>query len=72
MSYYRDSIAQEIARKGHIGIDPRHVEAYMRLEHSTLDGLSAIQFKKEVLIGIDCTIADGIINAERLAKSFGL
>lgn len=40
MSYYKESIRTEIARQGHIGVDPRHVEGYMRLGHSTLDGLS--------------------------------
>jgi len=30
--YYQQAIREEIARQGHIGIDPRHVEAYMRME----------------------------------------
>jgi len=69
---YRDSIRHEIARQGHIGIDPRHVEGYMRLEHSTLDGLNSAQFRREVSIGIECVIADGTTHAEILAKSYGL
>lgn len=52
--------------------DPRHVEAYVRLEHSTLDGLSAEQFADEVRTGITCVDEDGAENAERLAQSFGL
>ena len=71
-SPYFDAIAQEIARQGHIGTDPRHVEAYMRLEHSTLDGLSHSQFKTEVIGCIGCVHADGTANAERCAQSFGL
>jgi hypothetical protein len=72
MSFYQQSIREEIARLGHIGIDPRHVEGYMRLEHSTLDGLSKKQFSDEVKIGIECTLADGEANAERNARSYGL
>ena len=71
-SYYQEMIREELARRGHIGIDPRHVEGYMRLEHSTLDGLSRSQFSKEVGIGIECVLADGIQNAEANARSFGL
>ena len=70
--YYYQAIREEIARQGHIGIDHRHVEGYMRLEHSTLDGLSRSQFSKEVNIGIQCVMADGEVNAEANAKSFGL
>ncbi len=72
MSAYRQSISMEITRQGHIGIDARHVEAYMRLEHSTLDGLSRKQFNYEIGIAIECIKADGKNNAGRLAKSFGL
>lgn len=71
-SYYEDNIRQEIARQGHIGVDPRHVEGYMRLEHPTLDGLSWDQFRDEVSIGIACVRSDGAQNAERNATSFGL
>lgn len=52
--------------------DPRHIEAYIRLAHSTLDGLNAEQFAQEVYIGRECVVADGTENAERLARSFGL
>ena len=49
----------------------RLVEAYMRLEHSTLDGLSAAAFAREARIGLECVLADRP-EAELLAKSFGL
>jgi len=71
-SPYYESIRNEIARQGKIGIDPRHVEAYMRLEHSTLDGLSKSQFNSEVRIGIMCTQEAGKQSAELCAQSFGL
>jgi hypothetical protein len=69
---YQDRIREQIARKGHIGIDPRHVEAYMRLMYSTLDHLSESEFNREVQIGIECVREDGIVNAEQCAQSFGL
>ncbi len=70
---YQQEIREELARAGMVGqFDPRHVEAYMRLEHSTLDGLSRAQFASEVNIGASCVAADGAHNAENLAQSFGL
>lgn len=71
-SYYNQTIREEIARQGHIGVDPRHVEGYMRIEHHTLDGLSERQFKEEVSIGIQCVDAGGQEAAEANAKSYGL
>ena len=32
--------------------DPRHVEAFMRSEHPTLDGLSPYRFRSEVPVGL--------------------
>jgi hypothetical protein len=52
--------------------DPRHIEAYMRLEHSTLDALSPRQFMREVRLACLCVDEGGKDSAERLAKSFGL
>jgi hypothetical protein len=72
-SLYNHSIRLAAAALGHVGqYDPRHIEAYMRIEHSTLDGLSPVQFAKEVEIGMACVDSDGTDNAERLARSFGL
>ena len=50
--------------------DPRHVEAYMRLEFSTLDGLSS-RFAKEARAAAAC-VREDVDAAERLAKSYGL
>ncbi len=73
MSHYQQTIRETMARLGRVGAaDPRHIEAYMRLEHSTLDGLSPRQFDDEVEIGIACVEADGTANAESLAQSFAL
>lgn len=69
---YSKIIAERMKKMGIDGFDPRHIEAYMRLEHSTLDGLSSQQFDDEILIGIECIKEDGLENAEMCAKSFGL
>ena len=69
---YQQTIREILAKTGNIGYDPRHIEAYMRLEHSTLDGLSKWQFDQEVLLCVECIKADGTVNAERCADSFGL
>lgn len=67
MNYYQEQI-----RKLAPGHDPRHIEAYMRLEHDALDGLSAAQFRREVRIAVECIRAGGLANAESLALSMGL
>lgn len=70
---YQRLIKEEMARQGFVGqYDPRHIEAYMRLEHGTLDSLNPRQFAQEVTIGMECIKADGTQNAEACARSFGL
>ncbi len=72
MKSYTDTIRTELARTGYIGVDPRHIEGYMRLEHATLDGLSWRQFQREVELCAECVGRDGMANAEANAQSFGL
>jgi len=67
MSCYQQTIAQ-IAPAA----DARHVEAWMRLEHGCLDGLSREMFEREVHISVDCISQAGATESERLARSFGL
>ena len=69
---YRDLIRETAARLGRIGVDPRHVEAWMRVEHGCLDGLSPSQFADEVEIAIGCMDSAGDGTSARLAASFGL
>ena len=54
------------------GYDPRHVEAYMRVEHNTLDHLRPGRFAAEVRFAVACVDEGGLDMAERVAKSFGL
>lgn len=69
---YQQMIREYGARLGRIGVDPRHVEAWMRLEHLTLDALDPNRFSDEVEIAIACIDADGIEKSESLAQSLGL
>lgn len=69
---YTQIIRETVARLGAVSTDPRHVEAYMRLEHSTLDGLSARQFTREVGIALACITEGGTESAEACAQSYGL
>ena len=51
--------------------DPAHIEAWMRLEHPTLDGLG-MRFAREVAVAVECIRAAGIAESDELARSFGL
>ena len=52
--------------------DPRHVEAFMRLEYTPLEHLPLWQFKDEIKIAEQCIDVGGNIAAESLAKSYGM
>ena len=76
-SYYAPIIAKlakplNPAAGGMTSYDPRHIEAYMRLQYSTLDHLDAATFKAEVRIACECIEFMGADDAERLALSYGL
>lgn len=73
MTIYNQLIREAMARAGHIAAaDPRHVEAWMRLEHGCLDSLSRRQFTDEVLIALQCIAAAPAADSEALAASYGL
>jgi len=52
--------------------DPRHIEAFVRLERPTLGSLSERTLKAEARIAARCVDEGGLEGAERLARSFGL
>lgn len=52
--------------------DPRHIEAYVRLEHGTLGGLSMDTLRSEARTAAACIDLAGTTSAEELAQSFGL
>lgn len=52
--------------------DPRHIEALMRLQYSTLDHLTRDDFRREVALCKMCIDEMGKVAAEQTAKSYGL
>ncbi len=54
------------------GYDPRHIEAYMRLQYGTLSHLSRDDFAREAKICMACVDTAGVEAAERCARSYGL
>lgn len=72
MSMYQESIAERLARLDRADVDPRHIEAWMRLEHSTLSGLTGAQFDAELAIGLACVDATDYDENEALAASYAL
>lgn len=52
--------------------DPAHVEAWMRLKHATLDGISTLEFAREVAIAVECITQAGLGESDELAQSFDL
>lgn len=52
--------------------DPRHIEAYVRLEYPTLAHLPRSTLAREARIAADCIRTAGEAEAESLAQSFGL
>jgi hypothetical protein len=67
LTFYQRRIAE---RTG--DVDPRHVEAWMRLENPTLDGLSAAEFEREIDLAMVAIATAGTDESEALAASFGL
>ena len=71
MDFYQEKIAEILAEYGHTA-DPRHIEAFMRAGHATLDGLDPSSFRHEIRIALDCIAQGGTDLAERVAISYGL
>lgn len=68
---YQRMIRETLAKQGRIGVKPYLVEAWMRLEHGTLDALGGAAWNREVREASDCVLADPAAS-ERLAKSQGI
>jgi hypothetical protein len=66
-SMYADLIGKAVP-----GVPARLVEAWMRLEHSTLDGLSRSQFNRAARTAAQCLAASDPTTNEALAASYGL
>lgn len=65
---------KQLAEKGYVpeGVDPRHIEGYMRLQYPTLGHLDWPTIRREVKISVVCIKQGGVDAAERNARSFGL
>lgn len=72
MSRYQTKIAAICESKALDGIEARIIEAWMRLEHRTLDHLTREQFRREVLICFQLARAASQKENEDLARSYGL
>jgi hypothetical protein len=71
-TFYQEIITDILEKHGVRGVDPRHVEAWMRVEHPTLDALVNWQWEKEVALSVACIKEAGIEDSEALAQSYGL
>jgi hypothetical protein len=70
---YQQMIREAMARTGSISkADPRHVEAWMREDHYTLDALSPSQFTAAVVRALECVSEAGRDMSEQLACAVGL
>ena len=67
---YQQMIRETLAELGRQGSDPRYVEAWMRLESGTLDGLA--DWDVAVRRAAACVEAAGTERNERLAASYAL
>jgi hypothetical protein len=54
------------------GVDPRHLEGFIRLQYGTLGHLGWPDIKREIKIGLVCIKEGGVEAAESNAQSFGL
>lgn len=68
---YQQLISQTLTALN-ISYNPRHVEAYMVLEHGTLNHLSSGRFMSEVRLACNNIDMEGTEIAEELAKSYGI
>lgn len=68
---YATEIIKSLVRQGLPTVEPRLIEAFMRLQYGTLDHLDRATFDAEVALAAACVDADPS-GAEELARSYGL
>lgn len=71
---YQQIIRESAGRLGCIGVDPRHVEAWMRAEWGTLDARPRADFDRYTREIFDAHQMGAVdpADSERLARSYGL
>lgn len=52
--------------------DPRHIEAFVRLQYGPLDHLDRNTLREEAKVAAQCVTVGGVDAAEELAVSYGL
>lgn len=67
---YAKMIAARLVEMGVVGVDVNAVEALMRLENPTLDGLSRARFDHEVEVAVELVQTDPAA-AHAIAESMG-
>lgn len=72
MSIYTSIIEKVLKELKVSGVKPHHVEAWMRLKFSVLDGLSYAEFRREVRETVEIILAGPISESEALAATYGL
>lgn len=74
MTIYSKLIKEILEKKGFgcMEFDPRHIEAFIRMQYGTPDHLSRAAFENEVSVGIGCIMEGGVEFAEQMAVSQGL
>jgi hypothetical protein len=70
MSLYSRVIKEEAAKMG-VVVDPRHVEAWMRLEWGVLDSRPRSDFRRYVRLSVEAEKTHPG-EGESLARSYGL
>lgn len=71
-SAYAPLIMKVAEKMGRPNVNPRWIEAFMRLEYPSLNGVCSESFEREVAVAIGCIDVLGPEKAEQCAKSFGL
>ena len=73
MTHYQDRIRETAARLGRLGVNPRLVEAWMRVGNGgCLDDLGGRDWTDEVEVAITCVDRASTEQNESLARSYGL
>jgi hypothetical protein len=69
---HRSPYADKIAAIAGPDFDPRHVEAFLRLELGTLDSVDETRFRREVFLACACIRQCSPAFAESFTRSYGL
>lgn len=68
---YTNLIRETLAKQGRIGMNPAHVEAWMRAEYGTLDHLGGARWNRAVREAAECVDASTAADNDALAASYG-